>query len=186
MGLWLDRGEVWKFPSQCNPTKTELENLLKRVGNYDINYIKRYKLSPKAESHKKEICTKVLPQLHTLPPRKQQTKQNSQTLTYVQRIFSTTFLFMNLDFGISACLHWEKTRKQTNKKHEMSIKHDVFYCCLFMGRLVSGIVKQRKCLFIKNRDTQSGRGRSGITISFLPKYIFCNNELDFGDFREVL
>lgn len=146
MGLWLDRGEVWKFPSQCNPTKTELENLLKRVGNYDINYIKRYKLSPKAESHKKEICTKVLPQLHTLPLRKQQTKQNSQTLTYVQRIFSTPFLFMNLDFGISACLHWEKTRKQTNKKHEMSIKHDVFLLLPVYGAISFGDCQTKKML----------------------------------------
>lgn len=34
-------------------------------------------------------------------------------------------------------------------------------CSLFMGRLVSGIVKQRKCLFIKNRSTEGE-----LTISF--------------------
>lgn len=62
---------VWKFPTGGRIlTQPETgQNLLKRVGNYDINYIKRYKLSPKAESHKKEICTNVLAQLqHEICP----------------------------------------------------------------------------------------------------------------------
>lgn len=64
---------VWKFPTGGRiPTQPKTgQNLLKRVGNYDINYIKRYKLSPKAESHKKEICMKVLAQLqHEICPQK--------------------------------------------------------------------------------------------------------------------
>lgn len=112
------------------------QNLLKRVGNYDINYIKRYKLSPKAESHKKEICTKVYFRMKS-DPRKQQTKQNSPTLSYLHEIpwlvqghfylWIRTLVFPHVWLSRLHKKVTKSERKQT-RKHEMSIKHDVSYC----------------------------------------------------------